>query len=132
VPKGLEETELPVIVGLETKISQAKSGKRYNIKELALALDIIKEFKVNNTLQKYEIKRIDVANLANVSLFLELLDYPKGLATTVPGILEVKMGQDGASDKIRVLGDLFNQLNNDLTNIKYIDLRFKEPVIKFK
>lgn len=132
VPRGLEETDLPVIVGLETKIFGAKSGKRYNIKELAEALNIIKELQLNNALKKYKIKRIDVASLANTSFFLQLLDYPKGLALGVPEALEVKMGQDDTSDKIRILGDLFNQLKNDLGNIKYIDLRFKEPVIKLK
>ncbi len=132
VPVNLEETDLPVIVGLETKIFGAKSGKRYNIKELAEALNIIKELKINNALKKYKIKRIDVASLANASFFLQLSDYTKGQAITTQEVLEVKMGQDDTSDKIRILGDLFNQLKNDLSNIKYIDLRFKEPVIKLR
>jgi len=132
VPRGEEERELPVIVGLETKIFGAKPGKRYNIKELALAMDIIKEAKINNALKKYKIKRVDVANPANTAFFLQLSDYPKGFSTTVPEILEVRIGQGDTSDKIRILGDLFIQLKNDLGNIKYIDLRFKEPVVKFK
>lgn len=132
VPRGQEETDLPVIVGLETKIFGAKSGKRYNIKELAEALNIIKELNSNNALKKYKIKRVDVANPANASFFLQRPDYPKGLTTAVPEALEVKMGQDDTSDKIHILGDIFNQLKNDLGDIKYIDLRFKEPVIKFK
>ena len=132
VPVNLEEIDLPIIVGLETKIFGAKSGKQYNTKELAEALNIIKDFKLNNALKKYKIKRIDVASLTNTSFFLQLSNYSKGLATPVPEALEVKMGQDDTSDKIRILGDLFNQLKNDLGNIKYIDLRFKEPVIKFK
>jgi hypothetical protein len=46
--------------------------------------------------------------------------------------LELKIGQDGIRDKIGVLGDLLQQLEKDLSNIRYIDLRFKEPAIKFK
>lgn len=132
VPRGQEERELPVIVGLETKIFGAKPGKRYNIKELALALDIIKQLRINNAFKKYKIKRVDVVNPANTAFFLQLSDYPKVSATLAAEILEVRMGQGDTGDKVRILGDLFTQLKKDLGNIKYIDLRFKEPVVKFK
>jgi hypothetical protein len=59
-------------------------------------------------------------------------DYAKEQAQAVQEVLEVKIGQGDISDKMRVLGELFIQLKKDLSNIKYIDLRFKEPVIKFK
>jgi len=110
---------LPVILGLDTKIFGPKQGKIYNIEELALALNIIKEAKSNRVLKDYEIKSIDVTDPSCASFF-------------IPDGLEIKIGQDDTKDKIDILGSLLSQVKNDLNNVKYIDLRFKEPVIKFK
>ncbi len=115
----LEEKDLPVILGLDTKIFGPKSGKIYNIKELALALNIIKEVRRNKMSKVYAIDRIDVTNLSNASFF-------------ILNVLEIRVGQDDIKDKIDILNSLLIQLKNDFGNIKYIDLRFKEPVIKLK
>lgn len=119
VSADLEEEDLPVILGLDTKIFGPKQGRIYNIKELALALNIIKEAKSNRVLKDYEIKRIDVTNPSHASFF-------------IPDDLEIKIGEGDTKDKIDILGSIFIHIKNDLNNVKYIDLRFKEPVIKFK
>jgi hypothetical protein len=116
---GQEVPDLPVITGLETKIFGAKSGKKYNVKELGLALDIIKELNNNKALRDYKIKVIDVSNPMNSSVFLE-------------GGLEIKIGQEDLGKRINLLSTLLTNMKNDLKQIKYIDLRFKDPVIKFK
>lgn len=116
------ETELPVITGLETKIFGPKSGKRYSIRELVLALNIIKESKRNNILKYYKIKKIDVATYTSASLLIQ----DNGQQS-----LEVKLGGDNIQNKIAILGGLLIAAKKDIENIKYIDLRFKEPVIKF-
>ena len=112
-----EKEDLPVILGLDTKIFGPKTGQKYNIKELATSLDIIKEVQKNKILKDYKIKKIDVVSLSNTSFF------------TASG-LEIKLGQDNIKDKINILSGLLPQVKNDLGNIKYIDLRFKEPLIK--
>jgi len=132
LPQGQEVRDFPVIIGLERKITGPKAGKQYNIKELITALNIIKEAETNNLLKKYKIERIDITNSANMSCFIRPSGYPQGQVATGLAALEVKMGQDNISDEIRVLVGLFTQLNDDISNIKYIDLRFKEPVVKFK
>lgn len=132
---ALPELELPVILGLETKIFGAKAGKQYNIKELTLALNIIREVKTNSLLKNYKVQKINVTNPVNASCFLiplETLWYPQGKATEGPGGIEVRLGEDNISDKISILAGSLIQLKNDSGNIKYIDLRFKEPVIKLK
>ena len=48
----------------------------------------------------------------------------------IPNGLEIKIGQDNIRDRINILSNLLIQLRDELGNIKYIDLRFKEPVIK--
>lgn len=120
-----EESQLPVISGLETKIFGAKPGNRYNIKELTLALNIMQEVKTNNFFKNYKVQKIDVANLANTSCLIA------PLAPEFKGV-EVKIGHDNIRDKIRILGGILTQLSGDPGKITYIDLRFKEPVIKFQ
>ncbi len=136
IPNGQVQGELPLIAGLEKKIGGVKSGKRYNIKELAIALNIIREARANILLKNYQIKRIDVADPANTTCFMVVSAEPAvnaqaQQALAMPQVLEVKIGQSGVNARMRVLADLLNQLKKDSGNIKYIDLRFKEPVIKF-
>lgn len=119
----LSGMDLPEILGLETKIFGPKAGKSYNIKELTLALEIIKELNNNRLPRNIRLKTVDVANPANAAFFLQ-----------VPGqlLLEFKIGQYDIKNKLNILNTLLTNIKNDLTNIKYIDLRFKEPVIRFK
>lgn len=119
VPDGFKEEDLPIILGLETKIFGPKVGEEYDIKELSIALNIIKELRRNRVLKDYRLKIINLAKPTEISLFLE-------------GGLELKVGQHDIKNKINILNTLFTQMKKELDNIKYIDLRFKEPVIKFK
>ncbi|MBM3246407.1 MAG: cell division protein FtsQ [Candidatus Omnitrophica bacterium] len=133
--QGLQPQDLPVILGLETKIFGPRAGTRYNIKELTAALNIIKELRFNRFLRNYNIKKIDVAALNNASfslIFPFLLPaYPRAQAQAPVKELEIKLDTNNIRDKINILAHLISQARNDLVNIKYIDLRFKEPVIKF-
>lgn len=119
MPDKMAEPDLPLITGLETKIFGPKGGSKYNISELALAIDIIKEAKMNRTLKDYKIKIVNVPNINNASFFIS-----EGL--------EIKIGAGDIKNKIDILGNLLIQAKKELVNIKYIDLRFKEAVIKFK
>lgn len=118
--------ELPVICGLDSKIFGPKAGRKYNINELSVGIDIIKATNNNRRLRGLKIKKIDVTNLANVSFVISL---PAPAAA--PDGIEIKIGQEYITDKINLLSSLLIQGRNDWSNIKYIDLRFKEAVIKF-
>jgi len=135
-PLGLEQFDLPVILGLDAKIFGPKKGQKYDIKELTAALKIIKRIKKNPALKDLFVKKIDAADLANMSIFLSLpLVLPNETMdkTALPAdLLEVKIGQEYVDEKVDIFGNLFAQSRNDFGNIKYIDLRFKDPVIKFK
>jgi cell division septal protein FtsQ len=119
LPSNWQEEDLPIIVGLETKIHGPKSGKKYAIRELALALNIINEINNNRILRNYKLKTVDVTSPNLVSLFLQ-------------DDTEIKMGQGDIKNKINILSTLLFQAKNSLNSIKYIDLRFKDPVIKLK
>lgn len=118
-PDDIHRQDLPIITGLETKLFGPQVGKEYNIPELTLALEIIKEFRRNRRLSDYKIKTVNVKKLSHTDFIL----------SAGP---EVKIGQDYIRKKIDLLSGLLIQLKNEQNNINYIDLRFKEPVIKFK
>lgn len=128
-------TGLPVILGLETKIFGPKAGRQYDVKELTLALDIIKALNKTKILKDYRIKTVNVANPANASFFLQVpflaRDILKG-PVAAPIELELRIGQNDIFNKVGLLGALLIDIGDDLGKIKYIDLRFKEPVINFK
>jgi cell division septal protein FtsQ len=126
-------TGLPIIIGLETRIFGPKPGKRYNIPELILALNIIREIKNNRAFKDYSIKKINVANTSNASIFFPLALTPADIqAAKKPQELEVKISQEDLKNKIAILGGLLVASKDELGNIRYIDLRFKEYVIKPK
>jgi hypothetical protein len=133
---SVQEAELPVICGLETKIFGPKPGIRYERPEIKLALDVIKYFKSNRTLRGFILKRIDVSSLQNASIFVLLpgqsVDYVKPIPQLGWVGFEVRVGEGGIKQKMMILGGLLMQAYKDLPDIKYIDLRFKEPVIKLK
>lgn len=134
-PEQAGENGLPYISGLETKIFDPRPGKKYNNKELALALSIIKEAGANKLLKDYNIARIDVASLSSASIFiLEPLKQKPGeeqAALLQQAGLEVKLGAEDIRGKINILAGLLGQIKNDSGSIKYIDLRFSEPVVRF-
>jgi cell division septal protein FtsQ len=115
----LGQPDLPLILGLDTKIFGPKLGQKYNIRELMLALNIIKAVQKNNELKDCKIKKIDVA-------------YPNNTSFFIAEGLQIKLDEDDIEGKINILSTLLIRVKDELVNIKYIDLRFKEPVIKFK
>lgn len=131
---AVEESGLPVIYGLETKIFAPKPGIKYNLAEINLALNIIKEFKANKAFQGFTLKRIDVANIQNAGFFLllpkQVVDYLKANPGAEWSGFRVFTGENNIREKMMVLGGLVMQAAGEWADIKYIDLRFKEPLIK--
>ncbi len=116
------QTKLPLVFGLEGKVFGARPGSKYNIKEVALALEIIKAMQSNRALKRLSVISVNVSDAANASFVI-------GLSQDLN--MEVKIGQGFINDKINILSSVLAQVRNDLAKVKYIDLRFKEPVIKF-
>ena len=131
---AIEGLGLPVIYGLETKIFGPKPGVKYSRAEINLALNIIKEFKANKTFQGFTLKRIDVASAQSAGFFLLLpkqaVDYARANPRAEWSGFQVLIGENNIREKMMVLGGLIMQAAGDWADIKYIDLRFKEPVIK--
>lgn len=118
-PVQLEKENLPVISGLEKRMPLPVVGRRYLAPELKLAVTIIQEIKKNEFLKKIAIKEINVSQSGYVSLLS-------------PDVPEVRFSRDFIGEKIKILAGLCNQTAADLGSIGYIDLRFQEPVLKYK
>lgn len=131
-----EEAQLPVIYGLETKIFAPKPGIKYKRAELELALTILKEFKADKSFRGFALKRIDVANPRTAGFFVllpkQIADYTKPAPLAEWIGFEVRTGETNIREKMMILGGLVMQARKEWSNINYIDLRFKEPVIKLK
>ena len=131
IPPGTPALELPQIRGLETKIFGPKPGTKYNLKELALALNIIKELNRTRVSRVYKVKVVDVANPANASFVLQAHGQLMNEGVKAQQALEVKIGQDDIKGRVKILNTLLLNIKSDFTDVKYIDLRFKESVVKF-
>jgi len=129
-----ENLGLPVIYGLETKIFAPKPGKSYKRSELDLALSIINEFKANKAFAGFSLKRIDVASPGSAGFFMLLPRQIANYTLVIPRAewlgFEVRTGVNNIRQKMMILGGLLIQEYKEWVNIKYIDLRFKEPLIK--
>ncbi|MFA5093069.1 MAG: cell division protein FtsQ/DivIB [Candidatus Omnitrophota bacterium] len=131
---AIQAQGLPIIYGLETKIFAPKPGTKYKKVELELALAILKEFNANKSFLGFSLKRIDVANLESASFFILLPRQLVDFTRTRPQVewmgFEVRTGASNIREKMLILGGLVMQMRKEWLNIKYIDLRFKEPLIK--
>ncbi|MDP2927386.1 MAG: hypothetical protein Q8N80_01095 [Candidatus Omnitrophota bacterium] len=132
--EATEELELPVIYGLETKIFAPKPGISYKHSELDLALSIIHEFKANKAFAGFTLKRIDLASPGSAGFFMLLPRQIANYTLPAPGAkwlgFEVRTGANNIRQKMMILGGLVIQERKEWAKIKYIDLRFKEPLIK--
>lgn len=132
---------LPVINGLERRISQVRLGRRSELREVGLSLAVINAARADKTLKDCRIRMIDVSSPDNLVFFLLLPGQqaaapvnparPRDLPAGEPGI-EVRVGAEGIPQRMQILSTVLTQMRATALNIKYIDLRFKEPVIKFK
>ncbi|MFC1658071.1 cell division protein FtsQ/DivIB [Candidatus Omnitrophota bacterium] len=115
------DLQLPLITGLQSRIFNPRSGVKYNEGSLMAILGFINNFNKDSELsEKVAIKRIDLENANDVFLF------------TAAGC-KINLGiVDFANKRLSVLEKLVSEIDSGLEKIEYIDLRFREPVIKYK
>jgi cell division septal protein FtsQ len=107
--------KLPLIKGVKSA-REPSVGKVIQDGNLKAALSIISFFSNEVSLRPYQILRMDVTNLSKISL-----DLSNGLNIIVDSLR--------VEHNIKVLGMLLSQGKLNPAEIKYIDLRFKEPVV---
>jgi len=135
-PEKTNGDELPLILGLETRIFGPKTDKSYqDIEELGLALEILNELSRNKVTRNCRVESIDMKNPENISLLIDLqrpIPFFSRNESSLKEVtrIEVRLGQQELRRKIGILGSLLRRAKNQTEQIKYIDLRFNEPVIK--
>lgn len=114
--KILQKENLPVIIGLNLEF---KDKKLYLSKELSLALMLLKAIREFEDLEEYSITKVDVSNIKNTSFFIN-------------NGIEIKIGDEDFENRLEILSMLLGRLRVEIKVIKYIDLRYKEPVVAKK
>jgi len=98
---------------------------------------LLRQIHNNRIFKNYRISRLFLGSNDSVSLFFAAA-YRQGTNNVQEDSqgqsqgTEVRINQDNYKNELLVLTGLFTQLKNQLDNIQYIDLRFKDPVIKLK
>jgi cell division septal protein FtsQ len=92
---------------------------------LDFGLKILREAEKNKGFKDYRIISLYLAGQDSAIIFLTLPSIANA------GIVEVKLGKENIISRLRILEGLLYQFKKDWNSIKYIDLRFKEPAIKF-
>lgn len=91
-------------------------GSKLQTPEVTTAIEIIQSFKSNTSLNKYPISDVDVGALSKTNFY-------------IGSELQVILDQDDIDQKLDMLVRLIAQKKLDFREVKYIDLRFKEPVV---
>ena len=111
-----QDDRLPLITGLSPSQSRFSLGMPIKGEMMRAALDIIKAFNNSESLTKYKINKVDIENLSKINLFL----------SNQPTII---LDGERAEHKMQILSLVLSQTELDLKGVKYLDLRFKEPII---
>jgi len=107
---------LPVILGVVNRPGSLRVGQLYDDRNLRFGLEIIQEIDKITYLKKMSLAKVNVANLSRTSVV-----FGNGI--------EVIIGEERLGEKLQLLVLVVSRLENELNQVKYIDLRFKEPVI---
>lgn len=106
----------PLIVHAHLENQKIALGARLVTSEVKAAITVINAFLNNNSLSKYPISDVDVDNLTKITF-------------KIGPLLEIILDSEDVPAKLDMLVSLIVQKKLDFRAIKYIELRFKEPVV---
>ena len=110
--------ELPLISGIFSR-RRITTGSALGGESTLLALNIIKEFQNNHSFSPYVVKKIDVDNLKEIDFHLS-------------NGLKIIVDKTDIERKMNVLAMVLSRNRLDTEQVKYIDLRFKDPILGTK
>ena len=113
---GDPDGRLPLITGLRLPKGRMTIGSLIENEDLQVALGIIRVFRTERALVSYKISKIDVGNLSEI--YFSLTES-----------LKVIIDEENFRHKLRILALVLSQAKSELNTVKYIDLRFKEPIL---
>lgn len=110
------DQKLPVITGISFGKKGLSANNAASNYQMQVALKIIKEFQKDKALSNCPILRIDVSHLSEIHV-----DILEGLP--------VLFDRDNVEQKVKILSLVLTQAKVDPMTVRYIDLRFKEPIL---
>jgi cell division septal protein FtsQ len=112
------EEIIPLISGIRIAgPSRSNPGQKEKINKALFLIDALSQ---NKKLLKYQIKTIDITDSRNISFFLSAINAEK---------VEIKIGDAEFNKRLDVLATVLEQLGQDIEKVKYIDLRFEDPIV---
>ncbi len=122
-----QSTDFPIIVGLDNQLPNVKVGMSYRLPILNDALALAKAVRLQrfniesavNSINKMRVTSIDVSDASNFCFYLG-------------DSIQIKTGRKGFEEKVNLLPPILKSLAGEIENVKYIDLRPKEPAIAMK
>jgi len=111
------EEMTPIITGIRPSPTRGGTLQKEKIDK---ALFLIEAASMNQKLSKYKIKKIDITDSRNISFFFNAADAEK---------VEIKIGEGEFTKRLDVLSTVLQQLGGDIHRVKYIDLRFEDPIV---
>lgn len=107
--------DLPVIV--DKTIPHVNTGDKLSASRFRKAIEIVKILDRNPTLPITLVSEIDITDRLNIEL------------VTLPGGTRIKLGANGFIIKLANLAKVIPVLSKEGSNIRYIDLRYKNAVV---
>ncbi len=114
-----QNKKLPVLTGMKLGRHKPILGVPFKGRNISIALRMVEAFQTERTLRHYHIRSINMKNLSKIVI-------------TLSNKLDVIFDRDKIDLKVKKLGIVLTQLNLNVKEIKYIDMRFKEPIVKKK
>jgi len=112
------ERNIPLISGI--RVAGPARNSTVQKEKIRKALFLIDALSANKKLSKCQIKTVDIADSRNISFFLSAKDAEK---------VEIKIGDGEFNKRLDVLATILEQLGQDIERVKYIDLRFEDPIV---
>ena len=113
--KDYPNEKLPIISGAPFDLS-GHVGKATDSRYIKKALLLLKELQSSGLLEEHKLVEINISNIRNIIFFLE-------------DNLEIKIGYEDYALRLENLKKILEDPKLNPADIRYIDLRFKEPVI---
>jgi len=118
---------LPRITGLLINAKQIKRNVPIDSEEIGIALELLENYSKINEFEEFPIHEINLSDSRNIffKIRLNFMILPDSIKDKYVKII---IGKEDISAKLKVLSSLLPKIKSNLTEIKYIDLRFKDPV----
>lgn len=112
-----EAVDVPLVIGLVSQSAKIVLGAPLAAKSTGLAVTLIRTFKARPVLSGLKVVSLDISNLSKIEI------------TLAQGV-HIILDQDNYAAKLDLLAAMLEQKKIMLAQLKYLDLRFNEPVLK--